>query len=150
MVEGFNDVADFLGNAKEFTDWKFLLSPGIHTVKKEDPVSKHVERMESLEEPWDLLCSVKALAVLTPLGFGFKTTIIDALTAGCHVLVHPVLAKRLLEAIKSGCIEFSPLKAEQAESLIKRLQHAPGSQLINQTLSDQATTGIRRAFDYYE
>jgi hypothetical protein len=150
MVEGFNQLADALGDTPEFRDWKFLLSPGILHRNVDDVLSPRVERMTSLEEPWDLLCSVRVLAVLTPLGFGCKTSIIDALTAGCQVLVHPVLAKRLPVTVRARCIELSPGKGVPAKLLAGMLQQEPDSRGVDQALRTQAMDGIQRALDVPE
>jgi hypothetical protein len=121
--------------------------PGILHSEVNDMLSPRSERKASLEEPWDFLCSVRALAVLTPLGFGCKTSIIDALTAGCRVLVHPVLAKRLPVAVRAHCIEFSPGKGVPAKLLARMLQQEPDSRGIDQALRIQAMNGIQRALD---
>ena len=42
-----------------------------------------------------LLGKCRAVALLSPLGYGFKTTLADAWAAGAHVLAHPDLIRRL-------------------------------------------------------
>ena len=101
--------------------------------------------MKALDEPWDLLCEVRALAVLTPLGFGFKTTIVDALAAGCHVLVHPVLAKRLPDIVRSACIEFEPHGDSNATEILKELDTQPAGTPINAVLQERARDAISSA-----
>jgi hypothetical protein len=145
MIAGFNQLADSVGHSSDFQDWKFSLSPGILRSSEEDAVSSRVERMDSLEEPWDLLCRVRALAVLTPLGFGCKTTIIDALAAGCHVLVHPTLAARLAADVRVQCIEVMPGKVPQASWLAERLQSEPKVAHVNQVLKATATEALMTA-----
>ena len=137
MLQGFSTMADKLRLQNEFDDWEFLLSPGIKDADVKELLSGHVVRMSFLDEPWDILCSVKALAVLTPLGFGSKTTIIDALAAGCHVLVHPVLARRLPENVRDLCIEYDPMDKTAHSSLHYRLNRQPEQHDINDTIKDQ-------------
>lgn len=137
MVQGFKTMADNLQIQGEFDNWEFLLSPGIIRTDVGDALSCNVVRMNLLDEPWDMLCSVKALAVLTPLGFGSKTTIIDALAAGCHVFVHPVLARRLPEYVRDLCIEYDPIDNTDHTSLHYRLSRQPEQHGINDTIKDQ-------------
>jgi hypothetical protein len=42
----------------------------------------------------------KAICMLSPLGYGFKTTIADALAANAQVIAHPALVKRCPDAVK--------------------------------------------------
>lgn len=145
MVDGFSRMTDALGGSSEFKGWKFRLSPGLLGGEGVPDLSQRVERMTELDEPWDLLCSAKALAVLTPLGFGTKTTIIDALAAGCHVLVHPVLAGRLPEYVRTACIEYSEKYERNPESLAAMLATPPLGSPIP-ALKATAESGLARAF----
>ncbi len=146
MIRGLESLAEAFGNYDELRDWEFFLSPGIFRSKNEDLRSGRVQRLERLGEPWDLLCSVRAAAVLTPLGFGFKTTILDALTAGCHVLVDKRLAKRLPAAIRIHCIEVSTDKKPDMSDVRRRLDHAPAGTQVNDILRQQAVLELSRAF----
>jgi hypothetical protein len=146
MLEGFNRLADTLASSAEFRDWEFLVSPGVIASDEPDDLSLRVRRLESLEEPWDLLCSVRALAVLTPLGFGFKTTIADALDAGCHVLVHPRLAARLPNPIRASCIEFDANKSSSARAIHNDLIAEPAGQYVNQILKEAGIQQLEQAF----
>ena len=145
MVEGFSRMANALGGSSAFIGWKFSLSPGLLGGEEVPDISAKVERMTALLEPWDLLCSVKVLAVLTPLGYGSKTTIIDALAAGCHVLVHPVLARRLPPNLRQACIEYSDKCAPNRETLANALAAQPTNSAIP-TLRNNAESGLKRAF----
>lgn len=149
MIQGFNDLADTLGAEAIGKDWSFALSPGIGPSRAEDQLSARVERMATLDEPWDLLCSVRALAVLTPLGFGFKTTIADALAAGCHVLVHPALTKRLPCDIRACCIEYDPDNPLEPKILGGILEKEPRCRQINESLKGQALITLKRAFELH-
>lgn len=147
MLEGFNALADQLGNGEAFHDWEFSLSPGILNTERQLKLSSYVRRMQSLEEPWDLLCSVRALAVLTPLGFGCKTTVVDALVAGCHVLVHPKLAVRLPSEIAAHCIVFDPEENTDAFTIRRLLTQEPSGRQLNEVLRVRATRELKSIFD---
>jgi hypothetical protein len=49
---------------------------------------------------------VLAVAVLSPLGYGFKTTICDAIANGCHVIAHPVIKTRCPNILQNYIIPF--------------------------------------------
>ncbi len=92
--------------------------------------SRFCESLGTINEPWDLLCESRGLAVLTDLGFGMKTTIVDAIAAGCLVFVMPKLIKRLPEIIRTCCIPIDP--------------HAAGAELVMlRALNNQAPTVVR-------
>jgi hypothetical protein len=146
MVEGFSLLADALSDFDGLRGWRFRVSPGVIPSRDETRFSSAVERMSFLDEPWDLLCEVKALAVLTPLGFGFKTTILDALAAGCHVLVHPALIKRLPDLVRKHCIEFDPDAMKCTDEIGARLLAAPKRHDVNREMREHALRGLNRAF----
>lgn len=95
-------------------------------------------------ESWDLLTSVRAVAVLTPLGYGCKTTVTDAVAAGCHVLVHPRLWPRLEPPLRSACLAVDPDRPPGPE-LLARLDEPPSATGINETLQQQAAAALREA-----
>lgn len=104
--------------------------------QKVPKVSRHVEIVRECQEPWDLLCQSRVLAVLTPLGFGFKTTIIDGLAAGCHVIVHPAIAERLPREVRDLCILFNPEEDTDVSHLDQKLSKPPLMHGLNAKLAD--------------
>lgn len=106
---GRGHVAGFAALARrpELSAWRFASSDGFMDASG-DPLPDGVERLGRIEEPWMLLCKVKAVAVLSPLGYGYKTTVADALAAGCHVLVHPRQHARLPREEQALCIPVDP------------------------------------------
>lgn len=97
-----------------------------------------------VEEPWDLLCSVRALALLTPFGYGFKTTIADALAAGCHVLVHKKLLARLPVQVASHCIGIDPWNSLEVIEAFALLSAPPRHQEANAELRRIAAASMRQ------
>ena len=65
------------------------------------PIIKHLktkERMHNigdLESPLPVLHSYSALFVLDSSGWGFKTKILEAIMAGCYVIMRPEIALRV-------------------------------------------------------
>jgi hypothetical protein len=133
MVEGFFTLARRHGRIAKTDGCEFLVSPGVQGHGSEDRLPPNVTRTDPLDEPWDFLCSVRVVAVLTPLGFGMKTTIIDSLAAGCRVLLHPGLVRRLPDSIRSLCTVMDPAEVNYAD-LVETLNAAPPSTEINEIL----------------
>ena len=106
---GQGHVAGFAALAKrpELSDWHFASSDGFMDASG-DALPAHVERLGRIEEPWSLLCKVKAVAVLSPFGYGYKTTVADVLAAGCHVLVHPRQHVRLSPEDRAKALSVDP------------------------------------------
>jgi hypothetical protein len=83
------------------------------------------------------------VAVLTDLGFGLKTTVIDALSAGCHVIVKPGLWRRLPEAIQEYCHPCIPDDPRSVAETLMRVDQSPGWGDINRGLEDEAVRVLR-------
>ncbi len=113
---------------------------------KEVPLSENIELDKSVKNPYELLCRVRAVAVLTPLGFGMKTTIVDALAAGCHVLVHPRLALKIPMGLREKCIILDPDKCGDLERLKQRLNSPPppSSAVYNEHLQKESLNVLRQ------
>lgn len=58
------------------------------------PRSDAVTFTGMIDDLRSFLPTVRGVCLLSPLGHGFKTTIGDSVAHGCHVLVHPALARR--------------------------------------------------------
>jgi hypothetical protein len=119
-VDGFAKLA----RRPEFSEWHFAASAGLLDAA-EDPWPDDVERMGRLADPWELLCKVKAVAVLSPFGTGCKTTVTDALAAGCHVLVHPRQHARLPVEEQARAIPLDPQTPAALDALTETLSLPP-------------------------
>ena len=102
--------------------WRFATSAGLMRDGLALPAGLEVTPDD--EDPWSLMCRVRAIAVLTPHGFGLKTTVVDALAAGCHVLVHPRQATHLPEVVRRACLVVDP-DAPGDGTAVARLLAAP-------------------------
>ena len=141
-VANFNAIADRLSMVSN-ERWSFQLTWWSQWHERVPRVSKRVEILRQCDEPWDLLCEVRALAVLTHLGFGFKTTIVDGLAAGCHVIVHPRLAPRLPKDIADLCIVCDPANDAHMARLAHTLSMRPAYHDVNRLLRERALAVLR-------
>lgn len=123
---GQGHVAGFAALAKrpELSGWHFASSAGFMDASG-DVLPTRVERLGRIEEPWALLCKVKAVAVLSPFGYGYKTTVADALAAGCHVLVHPRQHARLTPEEQPLCIPIDPDSESDVRRVAGTLSRSP-------------------------
>jgi hypothetical protein len=144
-VANFDTIATKLGRFAGDT-WSFVLTWWARWYREVPNVGARVEVRRDCREPWDLLCQARALAVLTPLGFGFKTTVVDGLAAGCHVIVHAQLARRLPQELQALCIVCDPSRDEDVRRLADALSAPPRPHTINRQLRDRAIDTFRSIF----
>lgn len=100
-LDNFTRLVEALKN--DMQGWSFK-------VTGELPDDSHVlpARIEAtgfIDSPYPLLACSRAVAILSPYGMGFKTKILEAILAGCYVLLPSALLKRQPEAVKPFCIE---------------------------------------------
>ncbi len=136
MIAGFARLA----RAAAGSEWRFLMTPGVLSTADES-VPEGVERLGTEVDPWRELCAARVVAVLTPLGFGAKTTIVDALAAGCRVLVHPALHRRLGASERAACTAFDPDGASDRARAVDVLEAEPRHAWSN----DECAAAARRA-----
>lgn len=85
-----------------------------------------------------LMGSCKAVALLSPLGFGLKTTMIDGLAAGAHVLAHPDLIRHSPDLIKPYLLSFDGDRTIPVEALAETLESEPCDRSLHVTLLERA------------
>jgi hypothetical protein len=135
-VRNYDKLAQKLSRTMS-ENWSHLLTWWSQWNQKVPKVSNHIEILRECLEPWDLLCQARALAVLTPFGFGFKTTVVDGLAAGCHVIVHPKIAARLPHQVRRLCIVCDPDLDNDVEMTAEILSTPPEEHDLNRQLSDK-------------
>ena len=87
------------------------------------------------------MARVKAVALLSPLGYGFKTTIADAIAYGCYVIAHPSLYKRCPDVLRPACIPLRSLNGKDISQVLKQIE-APFP--LNHTMETLRETTQRR------
>lgn len=70
--------------------------------------NNRVKLLGHIEDPFAVLRGASAMALLSSLGMGFKTKILDAVQEGCYTLVPPRLLRRLPPEVQPFCIAVSP------------------------------------------
>lgn len=147
---GRGHVAGFAALARrpEWSGRRLAASAGLLDAPPDD-WPENVERFGRIAEPWSLLCSAKATAVLSPLGYGSKTTVADALAAGCHVLVHPRQHKRLPSAERVLTVSVDPASATDVRHAVACLAQPPASPAaeVRQEQMECALAGWKRMLE---
>ena len=126
--------------------WSYLLTWWSQWHRNVPRVGEGIEIVRECREPWDLLCQSRALAVLTPLGFGFKTTVVDGLAAGCHVIIHPKLADRLPRQVKELCLICDPSRDQDIIGLADSLSIPPKPHSLNRQLREMVIADFQSMF----
>ncbi len=121
-VEGFAALA----RHPVLADWRMVSSDGLMGASR-DPLPATIERIGCIDEPWEWLCRVKAVAVLSSRGHGWKTTVTDALAAGCHVWVHPRQHARLPAAERERTIPVDPDSEEDVRRAVVCSREPPAT-----------------------
>ncbi|MBK8781540.1 MAG: hypothetical protein IPO22_06985 [Anaerolineales bacterium] len=86
-------------------NWRFMATSDTSDVGSDIHLTERITTTGFLKSPYPLLSRAKAVAILSPYGYGFKTKILEAIVAGCYVLLPYQLKKRLPDMVKPFCIE---------------------------------------------
>jgi hypothetical protein len=92
------------------------------------------------------MSSVRAVAILSPFGYGFKTTITDALANGCIPLLHSTLFNRTPAIIRPFCVEVRSLDPPSVLQVLGRLDTPCGASGVNDQLRAISFGILREAF----
>ncbi len=123
-------------------DWRFAVTSSRFSLR----VKGRVEFWGFDESPFRFLSAARALALLSPLGRGFKTKILDAIAAGAAALVPPDLFRRMPEELKPFCrVVRRGVPADLARALETLPVGTRGSP--NEDLRRRAFTALDRVFE---
>jgi len=110
------------------------------------PASPFVSWAGMVDDLPALLKRTKAVCLLSPLGYGFKTTIADAIAHGCYVLAHPALARRCPEILLPAIIPLDTARTETMQLAMERLELPCSGSGINDMLREVNHSMLERAF----
>ncbi|MGH9823579.1 MAG: polysaccharide deacetylase family protein [Blastocatellia bacterium] len=135
----FCEVAAKLNPALRFIITGDLTNSGIK-------VPRYIELPGLVDDIAEFLAPVKAVAVLSPLGYGFKTTIADALANGCYALVHPIHYEHGPAEIKEGCVPVGSVTPGAVAEVIERISEPLEDSSVNDRLRERAFDVLTRDF----
>lgn len=92
IVDSVRGLSRALEHLPSASDWRFAVTGLVEPELAPDP---RVEWLGLLDSPAQLLRGSRCVALLSDLGFGFKTKLLEAVVAGNWVLVTPGLHARM-------------------------------------------------------
>jgi hypothetical protein len=122
-----SEFARFRASTASFTglnDWNFQLTAGLVGTRSSETFFGLTHLSKDVDI-WDTLQSIRAVAVLGHLGYGLKTTIVDAIAAGCHVILSPTMWDRLPIDLRPYCVVWNSRKPESIEEIATRIEQEP-------------------------
>ena len=106
--------------APRLPDWRFVATGAC--ASKNHCEAKFIQWTGLLEKPYDALNSAKAMALLSPYGFGFKTKILEAVMAKAFVILPHALYRRLPEQLVKFCIPIDHRSESEFENALRRCE----------------------------
>lgn len=106
--QGWTEHFQITGNV---TGWKVRLTPEAQTIGFVDDLPTFYR-------------GVAAAAILSPLGYGFKTTLADAIWCGARAIVHPAIYAEMPEELKPHCMVLASVDPKSLSALHEAL-HEP-------------------------
>jgi len=142
-LDNFMHLVDLLMD--DVKDWSFKV-----TGELPDDFTTLPSRIEAtgfIDSPYPLLACARAVAILSPYGMGFKTKILEAILAGCYVLLPSALLKRQPEAVKPFCIEVNLNSVTSFKRALNQCLEPFPAYDPNLVLKDEAFRALDRLFD---
>jgi hypothetical protein len=102
--------------------WRFRATGRSFWMKNHPKLSQRIKHLGIVDDLMGQLCEVKATAVLSELGRGFKTKILEAILCKTWVLVTPLLFKRLPVEVQPYCIVVDPEAPLGMDEAIDRIE----------------------------
>ncbi len=131
-IEVINALPDYI--AKK---WAFYVTGSLEPQKILHPLGR-VKAAGRLNSPLDFIADARVVTVLSDLGMGFKTKILEAIQSSCWVIVTKDLLDRLPKAVQPWCIAIDGKSVtEFAWALEKTLDPVPNTS-PNQQLRAEA------------
>jgi hypothetical protein len=103
-----------------------------------------IEVLGLVPSPIDALRTASHVVLPSPLGYGFKTKILEALLAGCRVLVHEALHRRLPPEVRAACDPVDPTRPEVLTGLLAAGPATVDALAVNDALRARSDDALLR------
>lgn len=133
-VRAFDALARHLGDASVSLAMTGNVPRGVRLDDRIDVLGMVASPIEALRE-------ASHVVLPSPLGHGFKTKILEALVAGCRVLVHERLHRRLPPEVRAACDPLDPADLDGVRRLLAAGPTNVDAMAVNEALrrrSDEA------------
>ena len=145
MVQAFEKAVSSLGKSA-LPDWRFLVTGPLQEDSSVRVDCGRVEHLGSVDDLFSLLKESRAIALMSALGRGFKTKILDAIMSGAWVIVVPELYHRLPESVRPFCIVLKQGREALAEAVAEIEEREWPDQNPNEALRSVAYKALESAF----
>lgn len=143
QIDAFFAFAGTAARSPSGKGLEFLLTNALARENPDVDVPAGVEAVGDVGDPFLFLQRVRAVAVLAQQGFGAKTTVYDAIEAGCHVLVGGDLVGRLPSEVRARCIVVDALEEREVERAFEALELPPPPSNLNYRYRERAKQVLR-------
>jgi hypothetical protein len=126
-------------------EWDFRITGNLKPPDVLGPLGR-LKATGLLASPLPLLAEARAVAILSDLGMGFKTKILEAILAGCWVLVTEDVHRRLPEAVRPWCLVVDPHSPARFAETLQQCAGPPPVGDPNALLREEAFRGLDRVF----
>lgn len=137
------DLVAAAGEALE--DWEFAITGQLKPATILDPLGR-VRATGLLPSPIPVLQEARAVTLLSDLGMGFKTKILEAISAGCWVLVTPDVFARLPDAVRPWCKPVAVNDVAAFVAAVRACEEEPPAGDPNAELRAQAFSALDGVF----
>jgi hypothetical protein len=144
LVQRFEDFARHASQTNISAKWQFVMTGDLTPWNR--PATAEVQRLGMVADLSALMQRCRAVAVLSPLGYGFKTTIGDAIANGCLALVHPTLAARCPQELMPAIIPVDTNDSRSVTSAFDRLDSMTVPQGLDDLLRQRNEALLTRDF----
>ena len=103
-------------------DWRFRATGRSFWIKNHPAYTPRVKPLGVVDDLYNLIALSSAVAVLSDLGRGFKTKILEAILCKCWVLVAPTLYRRLPDAVRPYCLIVDPESPFSLDEALGRVE----------------------------
>jgi len=144
-LQQFHKAVKSLGDRK--ANWRFRATGRQFWVRNDPDFTPRVKPLGVVDDLIELISISKAIAVLSDLGRGFKTKILEAILCRDWILINQELFKRLPDAVKPYCVVVdldSPFGFDEALDRIERKEWPGGDP--NGELRRKAYAAMDRVF----
>lgn len=131
LVTRFIELAEAVGRTGD-QDYEFVVTGDLANWGL--PSSQYVSYTGMIDDLQEFLNTVKCVALLSHLGYGFKTTIGDALANGSGVLIHPRLANRCPQVVQDSLIPVDTKRLSDPLGVIQRIDQSVGNEKCDREL----------------
>ena len=124
-------------------EWDFRITGNLKPPDVLGPLGR-LKPTGLLASPLPLLAEARAVTIPSDLGMGFKTKILEAILAGCWVLVTEEVHGRLPEALHPWCRVIDPRSPARFAETLRGCTAPPPPGDPNALLRDEAFRGLDR------